>query len=104
LGGSAIDVPFFARWAVNAQRSLEEWAKLCAARAYCRNAFPKCERQFGELVKAWDAHAVQIRTGVTMTSIQLASVVHNLLAERREDRRCTSSREANVTRNTTLPR
>jgi hypothetical protein len=66
---------------VNAQRALDHWAELCANQSPCRKAFPNWERQFGELVKAWDAHAVQIRKGVTMTGVQLASVVHSMLVD-----------------------
>ena len=54
-GATAIDVPFFGRYAVNAQRALDQLAKLCASDPTCRNAFPGWERQFGELVKAWNA-------------------------------------------------
>jgi len=81
LGGSALDVPFFSRYAVNAQHALDYWAKLCASQSACRKAFPNWESQFGELVKAWDAHPVQIRKGVTMTGVQLASVVHSMLVD-----------------------
>ena len=73
-GASAIDVPFFGRYAVNAQRALDQLAKLCASQAPCRKAFPHWERQFGELVKAWNAHPVH-----GMTGDQLASVVHKML-------------------------
>ena len=73
-GASAIDVPFFGRYAVNAQRALDQLAKLCASQAPCRKAFPHWERQFGELVKAWNAHPVH-----GMTGDQFASVVHKML-------------------------
>jgi pimeloyl-ACP methyl ester carboxylesterase len=81
LGGTAIDVPFLDRYAVNAQRALDHWARRCASQAPCRTAFPNWERRFGELVTAWDAHPVQIRTGVTMTGTQFASVIHRLLLD-----------------------
>jgi pimeloyl-ACP methyl ester carboxylesterase len=76
LGASALDVPFFARYAVNAQRALDQLARLCASQAPCRKAFPGWERQFGELVKAWNAHPVR-----GMTGDQLASVVHEMLRD-----------------------
>ena len=75
-GATAIDVPFFARFAVNAQRALDQLAKLCASDPDCREAFPGWERQFGELVKAWNAHP---RHG--MTGYELASVVHVMLLD-----------------------
>jgi pimeloyl-ACP methyl ester carboxylesterase len=78
---TALDVPIFGRWAVNAQRALDQWAKLCSSQSACREAFPGWERQFGGLVDAWDAHPAHIRKGVTMTGAQLASVVHGMLID-----------------------
>ena len=78
---TALDVPIFGRWAVNAQRALDQWARLCASQSDCRHAFSGWERRFGELVRAWDAHPVQVRKGVTMTGVQLASVVHSMLVD-----------------------
>lgn len=71
--GTAIDVPIFDRWAVNAQRALDQLAALCASEPACRKAFPGWERQFGELVRAWNAHPGP------MTGDELASVVHAML-------------------------
>ena len=71
MGATAIDVPFFDRYAVNAQRALDQLAKLCASDPDCRKAFPGWERQFGELVKAWNAHPAN-----GMTGDELASIVH----------------------------
>jgi pimeloyl-ACP methyl ester carboxylesterase len=76
LGASALDVPFFDRYAVNAQRALDQFAKLCSSEPACRKAFPHWERQFGELVKAWNAHPVD-----GMTGDEFASVVHKLLRD-----------------------
>ena len=70
-GASALDVPFFDRYAVNAQHALDQLAQLCASQPACRKAFPGWEREFGELVKAWNAHPVQ-----GMSGDELASVVH----------------------------
>jgi pimeloyl-ACP methyl ester carboxylesterase len=76
LGGTAIDVPFFGRYAVNAQRALDQLAGLCAADAACRQAFPDWHRRFGELVRAWNAEPVN-----GMTGDELASVVQRLLLD-----------------------
>jgi pimeloyl-ACP methyl ester carboxylesterase len=76
MGGSAIDIPFFDRYAVNAQRALDQLARLCASDAGCRKAFPGWERQFGELVKAWNAHPAN-----GMTGNELASIVHAMLLD-----------------------
>ncbi|HEU4528746.1 MAG TPA: alpha/beta fold hydrolase [Actinomycetota bacterium] len=75
-GASAIDVPFFDRYAVNAQHALDQLAELCAADPACRKAFPGWERQFGELVKAWNAHPVN-----GMTGDEFASIVHVMLLD-----------------------
>jgi pimeloyl-ACP methyl ester carboxylesterase len=78
---SALDVPILGRWAVNAQRALHQWARLCDAQPACQKAFPGWERQFAALVKAWDARPARVRKGVTMTGVQLASVVHSMLLD-----------------------
>jgi len=75
-GGTAIDVPLFGRWAVNAQRALDQLAKLCASDTSCRRAFPGWERRFGELVKAWNADPADGWTG-----IELGSVVQYMLRD-----------------------
>ena len=75
-GATAIDVPFFDRYAVNAQRALDQLANLCASDPDCRKAFPGWERQFGLLVKAWNAHPVH-----GMTGDQFASMVHGMLLD-----------------------
>ncbi len=76
LGGTAIDVSFFSRYALNAQHALDHLASLCVSDPGCRKAFPGWERRFGELVKAWNAHPVN-----GMTGDQLASVVHGMLLD-----------------------
>jgi pimeloyl-ACP methyl ester carboxylesterase len=89
LGASAIDVPFFARYALNAQRALDQLARLCASQPACRTAFPGWERQFGELVKAWNAHPVHGVTGD-----EFASVVHAMLRDVNKAVRSRSSSAA----------
>ena len=74
--GTAVDVPFFTRYAVNAQRALDQLAKYCAAQPDCLKAFPNWERQFGELVQAWNTHPVH-----GMTGDEFASVVHAMLLD-----------------------
>jgi pimeloyl-ACP methyl ester carboxylesterase len=76
VAGTAIDLPFFDRHAVNAQRALDQLAEACASQPDCRAAFPGWERQFGELVKAWNADPVHGRTGD-----EFASVVHAMLLD-----------------------
>jgi pimeloyl-ACP methyl ester carboxylesterase len=75
-GGTALDVPFFARYALNAQRALDQLASLCASEPGCARAFPDWERLFGELAAAWNAHPQH-----RMTGDELASVVHVMLLD-----------------------
>jgi pimeloyl-ACP methyl ester carboxylesterase len=75
-GGTAIDVPFFDRYAVNAQRALDQLAKRCASQPACRKAYPLWERQFGELVKSLNVRPVH-----GMTGDRLASIVHAMLLD-----------------------
>ncbi|HEV8459695.1 MAG TPA: alpha/beta fold hydrolase [Gaiellaceae bacterium] len=75
-GATAIDVPFFDRYAANSQHALDGLATLCRADEACRRAFPGWERQFGALVKAWNAQPVH-----GMTGDQFASVVHTMLLD-----------------------
>jgi pimeloyl-ACP methyl ester carboxylesterase len=74
MGGTAIDVPFFGRYAVNAQRALDQLARLCVSDRACRKVFPDWERRFGELVKAWNAHPVN-----GMTGDEVAAAVQRML-------------------------
>jgi pimeloyl-ACP methyl ester carboxylesterase len=76
LGASALDVPFFDRYAVDAQRALDQLAKLCTSEPACRKAFPHWERRFGHLVKALNVRPVHGVTGD-----QFASVVHQMLRD-----------------------
>ncbi len=76
MGGTAIDIAFLDRYAANAQRALDQLAKLCASDPACRKAFPGWERRFGELVKAWNAHPVH-----GMTGDEFASVVQFMLTD-----------------------
>lgn len=78
---TALDVPLFSHYAVNAQRALDQLAQLCDSDSACRKAFPNWERQFGELVKAWSAHPVKTGTGGPMTGEQLAGVIHAMLLD-----------------------
>ena len=75
-GATAIDVPFFGPYALNAQRALDQLATLCGSDPDCRRAFPGWERQFGELVKAWNDHPEN-----GMTGDEFASIVHVMLLD-----------------------
>jgi len=76
VAGTALDVPIFDRWAVNAQRALDQLADACSSQPDCRAAFPAWKRRFGELVQAWKDHPAH-----GMTGDELASVVHAMLQD-----------------------
>lgn len=73
-GATALHVSFLGRYAVNAQQALDQLAQYCASEPGCRKAFPGWERQFSEMVRAWNAHPVH-----GMSGDQFASVVHEML-------------------------
>jgi pimeloyl-ACP methyl ester carboxylesterase len=75
-GGTAIDVPFFSRYAINAQHALDQLASLCASDPDCRRAFPGWEHQLGELANSWNEHRVN-----GMTGDELVSIVHRMLLD-----------------------
>jgi pimeloyl-ACP methyl ester carboxylesterase len=75
-GATALDVPIFDRWAVSAQRALDQLAARCASEPACRKAFPGWERQFGEIARAWNAQPVH-----GMSGDEFASVVHKMLLD-----------------------
>jgi pimeloyl-ACP methyl ester carboxylesterase len=74
--GTAIDVPFFGRYAVNAQRALDQLAAACDSQPDCHKAFPGWKRRLGRLVAAWNAHPTH-----GMSGDDLASVVHVMLLD-----------------------
>jgi|tagenome__1003787_1003787.scaffolds.fasta_scaffold20967565_5 pimeloyl-ACP methyl ester carboxylesterase len=78
---TALDVPFFGRYSVNAQRALDQWARLCTSQGPCRKAFPNWEGAFRSLVTAWDARPVEVGQGVTMSGVELAAVIHRMLLD-----------------------
>jgi pimeloyl-ACP methyl ester carboxylesterase len=80
----ALDVPYYGGYAVNAQRALDRLSHFCASEGACREAFPNWERQFRELVEAWNLNPVQTRQGATMTGDELAWVVQNMLMDQQQ--------------------
>lgn len=68
-----------ARYAIGAQRALDQLASLCNSDPACRKTFPDWERRLGALVKAWNVQPVN-----GMTGDELASVVHGMLLDLRK--------------------
>lgn len=80
-GSTEIDVPFYSRFAVDAQAALNQVAERCAASTRCRNAFPTWRSDFSKLVEAWDEHPVTNRKGERTTGAGLAGVVQTMLLD-----------------------
>jgi pimeloyl-ACP methyl ester carboxylesterase len=80
-GATAIDVPFFSRFAVNAQAALDQVAARCAADAACRKTFPTWRQDFSKLVRAWDETPITNRKNETTTGSGLAGVVQGMLLD-----------------------
>ena len=78
-GSTAIDVPFFGRFAVNARASLDTVAKRCAANAACNRAFPAWRTEFSRLVRQWDEHPVANAKNEKTTGAGLAGIVQVML-------------------------
>jgi pimeloyl-ACP methyl ester carboxylesterase len=80
-GGTFVDVPFYSRFAANAQRSLDLLAKRCAADIGCNDRFGTWRRQLARLVSAWNRKPVSVGKGITLDGDGLAGVVQNLLLD-----------------------
>jgi len=80
-GSTAIDVPFYGRFAVNGERALADVAKRCAADPLCAKAFPHWRTQFHDLVRAWDEHPARTAKNETTTGTGLAGVVQTMLLD-----------------------
>jgi len=79
-GGTFVDVPFYSRFAVNAQRALDFLARRCAKDIACRDHFPDWRKQFAELVSKWNHDPVKIGKE-HVTGDGLAGVVQKLLLD-----------------------
>jgi pimeloyl-ACP methyl ester carboxylesterase len=80
-GSTEIDVPFFSRFAVDAQAALDQVAKRCAADSACKKAFPTWRSDFSKLVQAWDERPVTNRKNETTAGAGLAGVVQGMLQD-----------------------
>jgi pimeloyl-ACP methyl ester carboxylesterase len=80
-GASLLGVPFYARFAQNAQHALAQVAKRCAAEAACARAFPHWRTTFTRLVRAWNAHPVHRTAKLTISGDELAGVVQTMLLD-----------------------
>jgi pimeloyl-ACP methyl ester carboxylesterase len=78
-GATAIDVPFYGRFARNAQHALVRLERRCAAEAACARAFPHWPQTLTRLIRAWNARPVHRLRSVTITGDELAGVVQTML-------------------------
>jgi pimeloyl-ACP methyl ester carboxylesterase len=77
-GGTFLDVPFYSRFAANADRALQLLERRCAAERACARAFPGWRAQLDSLIAAWNAHPQQLSPSAGITGDGLAGVVHRL--------------------------
>src|SRR4029077_14300896 len=78
--GTFVDVPFYSRFATNAERALDQLAARCAAHAACARAFPEWRSQFRSLIAKWNEHPVRYaKTKITGDS--LAGAVQSMLMQ-----------------------
>jgi pimeloyl-ACP methyl ester carboxylesterase len=77
-GGTLLGVPFYSRFARNAQRALDLVAARCRADARCSRAFPHWRARLDRLVAAWNGSPVSVQ-GTRIDGNDLAGVVHTLL-------------------------
>lgn len=78
-GATELDVPFYSRFAVNAQHALDDVARRCNADASCKGRYPGWRTTFSKLVRAWDAHPVTTAPHVKTTGVGLAGIVQGML-------------------------
>jgi pimeloyl-ACP methyl ester carboxylesterase len=78
-GGTFIDVPFYSRFAPNAQRALDLVAKRCRADIGCNDHFPTWRQQLDGLVATWNRKPVRIGKLGTVDGDGLASVIQSML-------------------------
>jgi pimeloyl-ACP methyl ester carboxylesterase len=79
-GGTFVDVPFYSRFAINAQRALDLLARRCTKDTACRDHFPDWRKQFAELVPKWNRDPVKVGDR-HVTGNDLAGVVQQLLLD-----------------------
>jgi pimeloyl-ACP methyl ester carboxylesterase len=80
-GGTFVDVPFYSRFAPNAQRALGLLAKRCAADIACRTHFPKWTQQLRTLVARWNRRPVELGAKGDISGDGLAGVVQGMLQD-----------------------
>jgi pimeloyl-ACP methyl ester carboxylesterase len=78
-GGTFVDVPFYSKFAANAQRALDLVDKRCSADLGCRDRFPKWRRQLDVLVEAWNGKPIRVAKVGTIDGDGLASVIQSML-------------------------
>jgi pimeloyl-ACP methyl ester carboxylesterase len=78
-GATFLDVPFYGRFARNAQHALAQVAKRCAAAPACARAFPRWPATLARLIRAWNVHPVHRTRSATITGDELAGVVQAML-------------------------
>ena len=78
--GTFVDVPFYSRFATDAERALDRLAARCAARAACARSFPDWRSQFRSLIAKWNEHPVRYAK-TKITGDALAGAVQSMLLQ-----------------------
>jgi pimeloyl-ACP methyl ester carboxylesterase len=78
--GTFVDVPFYSRFAPNAERALDLLAARCAAHAACARAFPDWRSQFRSLIAKWNEHPARYAK-TKITGDALAGAVQSMLLQ-----------------------
>ena len=77
-GATLLDVPFWARFAVNGQRALDLTARRCAREAGCARAFPGWPAQLRSLIEAWNVKPTRVAPELTLTGDDLSGLIQNM--------------------------
>lgn len=80
-GATALDVPFYSRYAANVERSIDLLAGRCTADPACRHAYPHWRPALSALIRAWNEHPVENRRDEHTTGSGLAGVVEGMLTD-----------------------
>ena len=74
-GATLLDIPFWARFAINGQRALDLTAKRCAREPGCAGAFPSWPAQLRSLIASWNAKPRLVAPELTLTGDDLAGLI-----------------------------
>ena len=77
-GATFLDVPFYSRYAQNAQRALDRIAQRCAAQRSCKRAFPHWRADLTSLIAKWNQKPADLGKLGKLSGTGLAGVVQQM--------------------------